>query len=119
LAAGGGAITLALVTALPSAGCAALAQTYGIAISHFGAAAFSGIAASIFSLEDSPAEIRRFHQYVQRIFIAFGGFAFWVGVNAAAYNLHIAVNHCLVGTDEQVAAGLHKQIDLWSPFWPY
>jgi hypothetical protein len=106
LAASSGIVLAACVSGLPSTNCTALVQTYNQAIHGFGSVAvLSLLFILIGSMPRRPYLIWT---------LAIGAIAnFVLAFGASAQNLRLAVDHCYIGTDEELHARRHQRIDVF------
>lgn len=112
-------ITAACISALPSASCAAMGETYGLAIGLFGMAGLSSAVAfgsiEILAIRESDRAIRSF----QLFFLGSAYLLFLTGLLTGSWNIRVATMHCLFGPDS--VTRLHDEIPLsgswfWSTF---
>lgn len=104
-----GVITAACVSALPSAYCAAMGESYAKAIFAFGVAALSGVF-SIFFYHFGNESEAVMPSIGQRLFAVIGGVFLMLAVLSSSYNIKAATIHCLVGADADMTARLHSKI---------
>jgi hypothetical protein len=124
LAAASGLITAAAISGLPSAQCAALADTYGVAILSFGVIAICCLlAAAALTMVESEHVIwkipKRSARMVSRVWIVFGTLIFLYSLyhfifsaQTGQQNLRRAIQHCLVGTEAELAARRNQRIEM-------
>lgn len=134
IAAASALIVAACISGLPSASCAALVETYGRAISFFGATAFGALLTLTYQLiarwrisilEDmsqnfpSSRSIRLLiygYLVIGYVSLAMTIYLFVASSFAGFDNLFIATRHCSIGSDTEVASRAHQQIRLYGIF---
>ena len=106
IAASGGLVMAASIGGLPSATCAALAETYARAINGFGGlAVLSLLAVAAIKASFSSSVLVGFIIVLALLTIA-----------SSNQNLHASILHCYIGSDAEIAARLHQRIELAGPF---
>src|ERR1700741_1637388 len=130
IAAASGLVMAACISALPAATCAAIAETYGRAISYFGGAAVFAMMAvvAVWTERTAPANPsvvvwgyfiaqRRFTSVV----FLLGVMMFAGAIGSSILNLRKATKFCLMGPQAASHAHtripLHNPINFWASFW--
>jgi hypothetical protein len=119
LAASSALIVAACLSGLTSTSCAALAQTYGMAIDWFGSVAVLSLIMA--GLLPVLGRVRALfgvnwrHQLVIDWPVAILLLFFFMDSGGESVaNLKISTKHCLIGTEAEIASRLHEQIPLYS-----
>jgi hypothetical protein len=114
-----GLVTAACISALPSAPCAAIAETYLRSIEDFGVGAiWSALTvATMISLQsDSDTSLARWFRKAfsagRFIMLFYCVWGFWGASVTGTYNLRTATSFCFVGSDAELVSHRHKRIQL-------
>ena len=104
-------IIAAWLSGLPSATCAAIAETYNEAINEFGVVAL----VSVLSLY--LVKIRYFNS-IRNALLGIMYIGFVTSALGPGGNLKRSVIYCLSGTEAEISEKIHKRIPLFAPFNP-
>jgi hypothetical protein len=122
IAAVAGVITLACISGLPSATCAAMAQTYSIAATDLGTVSLLALGGVLFlwpakaRYKETTSQGRKGLAITFGVFFVFVGVAAGESVRAARNDLRLATAYCYAGSGTDQSAHARKQIELSDPF---
>lgn len=107
-------IMVACISGLPSASCTAMAETYALAISDFGAAAFAAFFGAVIAVI-RPRFLLRSSLPLSYFFTAIAFLIFLLSALSSAQNIKLATRQCFFVTDTQFELHQHQRISL---IWP-
>lgn len=126
IAAASALVMAACLSGMPSTTCAAMAETYQRAIGGFGGAALAAVGMALYTTTIAPWIMRHIYHnekppawrnpLVNAVLVLLVGGYFMTYAFASVYNLNLATGHCYIGEDADIAARLHRRIELAGPF---